>query len=161
MVSEIEKYPNLIILQTFSKAWGMAGLRLGMAFANEETIGILNKIKYPYNVNTLTQQYAIKALANFEQKESMVKTIIKERDKLKIELNSLETVAHIYPSDANFLLVKIDNATKIYNDLIEKGIVVRNRSNVALCDNCLRITVGTSDENRQLIEQLKSITKAQ
>lgn len=158
ILSEIENYPNLVVLQTFSKAWGMAGLRLGMAFANEEIINILNKIKYPYNVNTLTQEYAIKALNNIDQKESMVKTIVEERENLQVELNLIDGVELIYPSDANFLLVKIQNATKIYRELILKGVVVRNRSNVALCDDCLRITVGTRDENKRLIEQLTLAT---
>lgn len=157
MVSEIENYPNLVVLQTFSKAWGMAGLRLGMAFANEEIISILNKIKYPYNINTLTQEFAIKALNNVEEKESMANTIIEERENLRTKLILLDIVETIYPSDANFLLVKIQNAPKIYQELIAKGIVVRNRSNVALCNNCLRITVGTIDENRKLIEQLTTI----
>ncbi len=157
MLSEIENYGNLVVLQTFSKAWGMAGLRLGMAFAQAETIEILNKIKYPYNINQVTQEYVIKALSNLPQKEDMVNTLLQQRKVLEEKLSELEIVEKIYPSDANFILVKTLNAPAIYNDLIKSGIIVRNRSNVNLCNNCLRITVGTASENEQLIEQLAKI----
>jgi histidinol-phosphate aminotransferase len=158
MTSEIDNYPNLIVLQTFSKAWGLAGLRLGMAIANENTIQILNNIKYPYNINALTQEYVTKALDNINQKNSMVDTILLEREKLEKQIKNIKGVEKIYPTDANFILVKIKNASQIYTELISKGIVVRNRSSVALCDNSLRITVGTENENIELIKQLAKIS---
>ncbi len=157
MLNEIDTYPNLVVLQTFSKAWGLAGLRLGMAFAQKETIDILNKIKYPYNVNTLTQTYALKALQNSKQKNEMVKIILQQRNWLSKQLTELSIVENIYHSDANFLLVKVHNATKLYKILVQQGIIVRNRSSVELCDNCLRITVGTEDENKLLIKCLKKV----
>lgn len=157
MISEIDNYPNLIVLQTFSKAWGLAGLRLGMAFAQKNIIDTLCKIKYPYNVNQLTQDAVLSAVLNPQQKDEMVKTILINRSNLIKELKEFKSVKHIYPTDSNFVLVKIDNATEIYKQLIGKGIVVRNRSNVALCESCLRITVGTELENKALIDGLKSI----
>jgi len=157
IVSEINNYPNLVVLQTFSKAWGMAGLRLGMAISNKNTIQVLNNIKYPYNVNIITQEYAEKAINNIEQKNNMVKTIIDEREKLINGIKNIKTIEKIYPTDANFVLIKIKNATEIYNKLISKGIVIRNRSNIALCDSCLRITVGTNIENNLLLNELHKI----
>ncbi len=157
MVSLIDKYPNLVILQTFSKAWGLAGLRLGMAFAQKNIIDILCKIKYPYNVNQLTQQHVLQALGNHSQKDTMVKTIIEQRGWLNNEFLKIDAVEKVYPSDANFILIQIKNANTVYKNLINKGIVVRNRSNVALCGNCLRITVGTQTENQLLIQALKQL----
>lgn len=153
----LDFYPNLIIMQTFSKAWGLAGLRLGMGFASSSIIQILNNIKPPYNINTLTQNKASKALDNFEEKNKQVDVILSERTLLIDELNTISAIKHIYPSDANFLLVKIDNASHIYNKLVTQSIIVRNRSNVALCENCLRITVGRPEENKTLLAAIKSV----
>jgi histidinol-phosphate aminotransferase len=158
MVSEINTYPNLVVLQTFSKAWGLAGLRLGMAFAQKPVIDILNKIKYPYNINQLTQKLVLEALNGNDKKEQMVATLLQERTWLNEELKKLKAVKTIYPSDANFLLVRMEQANLFYKKLTESGIIVRNRSNVALCDNCLRITVGTPDENQALIKQMQDIS---
>ncbi len=155
LLPEIEKYPNLVILQTFSKAWGMAGIRLGMAFASKEIISILNKIKYPYNLNILTQQKAIELLENKEQVDIWVKKLIDERNKMAKYLAKFHFVTKIYPSDANFLLVEMTNARGIYNYLVENGIIVRDRSKIHLCDNCLRITIGTMEEDNVLLEALK------
>ena len=151
------KYSNLVILQTFSKAWGMAGIRLGMAFAAPEIISILNKIKYPYNLNILTQQKALELIENRSQTEEWVKQIKAEREVLKNELLKFPFTVHIFSSDANFLLVKMHDARGIYNFLKEKGIIVRDRSKVFLCDDSLRITIGTPDENSQLINTLKEL----
>lgn len=149
------EYPNLIILQTFSKAWGSAAIRLGMAFASTEIIAVLNKIKYPYNVNILTQNQAIETLKNAAQVKEWVKILLNERSTLSENLKSLSFVQHIYPTDANFVLVKMKDANAVYNYLVEKGIIVRNRNTVTLCEGCIRITVGTKDENLTLIESLK------
>jgi histidinol-phosphate aminotransferase len=157
MLPEIDNYPNLVVLQTFSKAWGMAALRLGMAFAQSKTIAILNKIKYPYNVNILTQEYACKAIDRIQQKNDMVSIIIKERTKLKSELEKISLIEHVYNSDANFLLTKVTQATQVYKELVKKGIIVRNRSNITLCTDCLRITVGSETENIELVKQIKDI----
>jgi histidinol-phosphate aminotransferase len=154
-LSELDKYPNLIVLQTFSKAMGCAGIRLGMAFASAEIIDILNKIKYPYNVNLLTQQQAMEMLKNYSQVEAWVKTLIKERAYLEKTFAALPCTKKIYPSDANFFLAKVTDAKAIYDYLVAKGIIVRNRSSIALCKDCLRVTVGTREENDQLIEALK------
>lgn len=151
----LSQYPNLVVLQTFSKAWGYAGIRLGMAYANNAIIQVLNKIKAPYNVNKLTQEFALKAIDSVFNKEMIVTKIIDERIKLENQLTELKSVKNIYPSDTNFLLVEVGAPKKLYSYLIEKDIVVRDRSNVALCDGCLRITVGTSDENKVLINSLK------
>lgn len=153
----LKDYPNLVILQTFSKAWGMAGIRLGMAFASEEIISVLNKIKYPYNLNILTQQLALELIADVENMEGWVDILLSERWKMEEELKAIEGVQHIYPSDANFLLVKIDAANDIYNKLVEQGTIVRNRSKVELCNDCLRITIGSPEENAALISQLKNL----
>lgn len=155
MVEMLDKYPNLIVLQTFSKAWGQAAIRLGIAMASEEVISLYNKVKYPYNVNILTQQQALKVLANVAKKESQVKEILAQRDVLKNLLLSLSCVEEIYPSDSNFLLVKVNDANGIYKYLQDKGIIVRNRHRVTLCANCLRITVGTSTENAEIYNALK------
>lgn len=154
-LSQLDKYPNLIILQTFSKAYGCAAIRLGMAFASKEIIDILNKIKYPYNVNLLTQQQAMSMLKDYSQVEAWVKTLIEERAYLEKEFAALACTEKIYPSDANFFLAKVSDAKTIYNYLVAKGIIVRNRTSITLCKDCLRVTVGTREENNQLLEALK------
>jgi histidinol-phosphate aminotransferase len=153
--SWLADYKQLVILQTFSKAWGLAGIRLGMAFASEEIIAVMNKIKMPYNVNELTQRHGIKAIKNVKQKELYVFQILTERDRLKRELSKLELVQGIYPSDANFLLIKTNEPNRIYTFLIEQKIVIRNRSSIALCEGCLRITVGRKEENDILLDNLR------
>ena len=155
----LKEYPNMVVLQTFSKAWGSAGVRLGMAFASEDIIKIFNKVKYPYNVNVLTQRYAIKLLDNFSQVEKKVKAILKNREKLEKQLAKIKCIKEVYPTDANFILVKTIDSDAIYKYLIEKGIVARNRNGITLCDNCLRITVGTAEENKQVIAALKNFSK--
>jgi histidinol-phosphate aminotransferase len=154
-LKHLYQYPNLVIMQTFSKAWGLAGIRLGMAFADKFIIDILNKVKPPYNVNYLTQEKALEALNNLTLKNNMVSTIISQRKILEKELKEMPFVKKIYPSDSNFLLVKTTHANDIYNFLVKKSIIVRNRTNVSLCLNSLRITVGTEDENRILLDTLK------
>lgn len=154
----LEKYPRLLVLQTFSKAWGMANLRLGMGFAHPDVVAMLNKVKMPYNVNGLSQKMAVEALSRVELRDQMVEKLVEERDYLKAELEKQDLVEHIYPSDANFLLVKFDQADKRYKELIEKQVVVRNRSRVLLCDDCLRITVGTRKENEELLKSLSSLS---
>ena len=151
----LSQYPNLVILQTFSKAWGSAAIRLGMAFASTEIIGILNKIKYPYNVNILTQKQALAALKNAGQTKAWVKTLLDERTILVNNLQKLPLIQHIYPTDANFILVKVPDANAVYHYLVDKSIIVRNRNTVSLCMGCLRITVGTPEENQILLEELK------
>ncbi len=155
LLPELYKYQNLVILQTFSKAWGMAGIRLGMAFASVEIIQVLNKIKYPYNINILTQQKALELLENKEQVDIWVKKLIEEREKMAKYLAKLHFVTKIYPSDANFLLVSMNDAKRIYDYLVENGIIVRDRSKIHLCDNSLRITIGTMDEDIVLLQALK------
>lgn len=154
-LEELSKYPNLIVLQTFSKAWGCAAIRLGMAFASEEIIGILSKIKYPYNVNQLTQQQAISILHKYDEIERWVKTLKEERDYLEQAFEKLPYTVQIHPSDANFFLAKVTDAVKIYNYLVGEGIIVRNRHAVSLCGNCLRVTVGSRVENDTLIATLQ------
>ncbi|MFD0964058.1 histidinol-phosphate transaminase [Pseudofulvibacter geojedonensis] len=156
-LSRLNDYPNLIITQTLSKAYGMAGIRLGIAYASKEIISILNRIKPPYNVNQLTQEKAIEVLNQKDVFDKQLKTLLSERLILIKELGNISYVKKVYPSDANFLLVKVDNATKRYNQLIENGIVVRNRTKQFLCENCLRITIGTPNENKILINTLKEL----
>lgn len=156
-LASLNDYPNLIVLQTFSKAWGMAALRCGMAFASEEIIAFFNKVKYPYNLNLLTQEAVFKQVENVEQKNEWVKALLLERSKLITELETLSLVKRIYPTDANFVLVKVDDANAIYKQLVEKGIIVRNRNNVTLCEGCLRITIGTPSENKQLLTALQQM----
>lgn len=156
-VQELKKYPNLIVLQTFSKAWGLAGLRLGMCYASEEIINILNKIKYPYNVNIRTQELALEAIANAYRKDVWVDEILRQREWLAGELRKLSFVERIFPSDANFLLVRVNDAQSTYQYLTGQRIIVRDRSKVNLCYNCLRITIGTPEENKSLIEALKQL----
>ncbi|MCF8275135.1 MAG: histidinol-phosphate transaminase [Flavobacteriales bacterium] len=152
---ELGSFNNLVILQTLSKAWGLAGIRLGMALANTEVIDVLNRIKPPYNVNQLTQEVALKELADEASFKNEVEAILAERTRLTKELSRLKNVLHIYPSDANFLLVKFTEPKAVYDALTEKRIVVRDRSKVA--EGCLRITVGTSEENSQLINELMKL----
>ena len=152
---KLDSYPNLIVLQTFSKAWGCAAIRLGMAFASPEIIGLLSKIKYPYNVNRLTQQEAIQMMQKYYQIQRWVESLLEERGHLMKEFSKLPCCKHIYPSDANFFLTRVTDAKKIYNYLVGKGIIVRNRTNVTLCKDCLRITIGTRPENDMLLEALK------
>lgn len=154
-LEELNKYPNLIVLQTFSKAWGCAAIRLGMAFASEEIIGILSKIKYPYNVNQLTQQQAIFLLHKYDEIERWVKTLKGERDYLEQAFEKLPCTVQMYPSDANFFLAKVTDAVKIYHYLVSEGIIVRNRHAVSLCGNCLRVTIGARAENDTLIATLQ------
>lgn len=154
-LEELEKYPNLIILQTFSKAWGCAAIRLGMAFASPAIIGILTKIKYPYNVNQLTQQQALSMLQQHDRIEQWVQTLKEERNYLEAEFEKLPCTIKLFPSDANFFLAKVTDAMKIYQYLVGEGIIVRNRHTVSLCCNCLRVTVGTRVENDTLLEALQ------
>lgn len=151
----LDEFPNLIILQTFSKAWGSAAIRLGMAFASTEIIAVLNKIKYPYNVNILTQTHALETLKNPSGVKEWVDILLRERTELTNNMKELPFVQHIYPSDANFILVRMDDANAVYSYLVDRGIIVRNRNTVTLCQGCIRITVGTKDENQTLIHALK------
>jgi len=155
-IQELTEYANLVILQTLSKAWGLAGLRVGMAFASEEIVEIMNKVKPPYNINDASQQLALKALQNINQVNNWIKETLIQRDKLVLELKDYEFVIDIYPSDANFILVKTTDPRGIYNYLVQQGIIVRDRSKVTLCEGCLRITVGTPGENNILLEALKN-----
>lgn len=154
---KLAQFPNLVVLQTFSKAWGSAAIRLGMAFASTEIISVLNKIKYPYNVNILTQKQALELLGNANQVSDWVNTLKAERSNLVNELQKLAIVTHIYPTDANFILTKVKDACATYNHLVSRGIIVRNRHSVTLCGNCLRITVGTPEENAILLSELKKL----
>ena len=156
-IKNLNKFPNLIVTQTLSKAYGMAGIRLGICYASKDIISILNKIKPPYNVNTLTQQKAIERLSKPEEVSKEITKIVQQRHWMTSELVTIPLIEKVYPSDANFLLVKVDDANKRYTELIEKGIVVRNRTNQPLCDNCLRFTVGTEIENIKLITALKIV----
>lgn len=153
-ITELPEYPNLVVMQTLSKAWGLAGLRLGMAFASKPIIDLMNKVKYPYNINTATQLLALEALDNIDWVNEHIATTVIERERLKNELLGFSFTEAVYPSDANFLLAKMKNARKIYEQLCKKGIIVRDRSKLVLCDDCLRITIGTPEENIQIIEEL-------
>lgn len=153
-VQELEDYPNLVVLQTLSKAWGLASLRVGMTFANKQVIDIMNRIKPPYNINQASQDLVVKALEEVGQVNDMIREIVRQRELLRAALEQLEMVEKVYPSEANFLLVKIRDARKVYEELLARGIVVRDRSNVILCENCLRITIGTDIENENLIKAL-------
>lgn len=154
-VQELKEYPNLVVLQTLSKAWGLAGLRLGMAFASQAIIEVMNKVKPPYNINQATQELVLKALEEVGQVNDMIKLLVDMREALAEVFISMPTVETVYPSDANFILVKIADARKVYEFLLTKGIVLRDRSNVQLCENCLRITVGTEQENTQLVDAMQ------
>ena len=156
-LEKLAVYPNLIITQTLSKAYGLAGIRLGVCYASEEIIHFLNSIKPPYNVNELTQLKAIERLSHIDEVKNEVVEIIQQRNFVIKELKDISFIKIIYPTDCNFVMVKVDNANKRYNQLIEKGIVVRNRTTQPLCENCLRFTIGTSTENTKLIKVLKEI----
>lgn len=155
-VAKLNKFKNLIITQTFSKAYGMAGIRLGVCYAHKEIISVLNKIKPPYNVNALTQKEGVSILKK-SNKEEQIKTVLEQRKLLEKALRKIVFVENVYPSDANFILIKVDNAQLRYDQLMHRGIVVRNRSNEPLCENCLRITVGTPKENSYLIDTLNEL----
>ena len=153
----LDEFPNLIVTQTLSKAYGLASIRLGICYASKEIISILNKIKPPYNVNKLTQDVALQSLFNQEKVKNEIAIIISERNQLIRDLQNVEIVEKVYPSDANFLLVQVDDATLRYKQLVKLGIITRNRTTQILCDNCLRFTVGTPDENKKLINTLKLV----
>ena len=159
-LNELDEYPNLIITQTLSKAYGLAGIRLGICYASAAIIAILNKIKPPYNVNELTQKRALERLADKEKVQLEIDSIVIQRDDLLKVLNEVNFVSKIYPTEANFVLIKVDDANKRYDQLIQKGIVIRNRTTQPLCENTLRLTIGTADENKQLIEALVSISES-
>lgn len=154
---ELENYPNLVVLQTLSKAWGGAALRLGMAFASPAIIGLFNKVKYPYNVNLPAQREALALLNKPEQMEAQRKKVLEERERLRQAFEAAPFQYKVYPSDANFLLVEVGRANEIYAALVEKGVIVRNRNSVSLCRGCLRITVGTVDENTLLLQALEEV----
>lgn len=153
-LNRLEDYPNLIVLQTFSKAWGAASLRLGMAFASSEIMGFFRKVKPPYNINGLTQERALRLLDTWEQMQKQKRIILDQRDQLMRSLASLSSVLAVHPSDANFILVKFVDAAALFSFLKTKGIVVRDRSSVTLCEDCLRITIGTPEENGLLLEAI-------
>ncbi|MBR1427786.1 MAG: histidinol-phosphate transaminase [Prevotella sp.] len=152
---ELKHHPNLIVLNTLSKAWGCAAIRLGMAFAQPDIINLFNKVKYPYNVNLLTQQQAMEALKDPFEVDKWVKMLLQERTRMIQNFKLLPITEKIYPTDANFILVKVNNAQKIYDYLVEKGIIVRNRTRIQLCENCLRITVGNKSENNEVLAALR------
>lgn len=153
---DLAQYPNIIVLNTFSKAWGCAAIRLGMAFASKEIIALYNKVKYPYNVNMLTQQQATNALSSRKDIEDWVRLLLQERTRMMRAFLDLPICEKVYPSDANFFLAKMSDAQAIYNYLVDKGIIVRNRTRVTLCNECLRITIGTKSENTELLGALRS-----
>jgi histidinol-phosphate aminotransferase len=156
---ELAEYPNLVVLQTLSKAWGLAALRLGMAFASKEIIAVYNKIKPPYNINQATQDIVLEALDQVDQVNDWIKETVAEREQLVRGLLELDYVQHITPSDANFILVKMEQPREVYDYLVQYGIIVRDRSKVELCEGCLRTTVGTPAENKTLLEKLNQINK--
>ncbi|MEQ7802318.1 histidinol-phosphate transaminase [Pedobacter sp. ASV1-7] len=156
-IQELTEYPNLVILQTFSKAWGLAALRLGMAFAARPVIDVLNKVKPPYNINQATQDIALAALQNIELVNDWIKSTVAERESLSNDLAALPMVKKVYPSDANFILIEVEDALNTYNSLVDEGIIIRDRSKVTLCEGCLRITIGTPEENKTLLETLKTL----
>ena len=158
--TELLKYPNLIVLNTLSKAWGCAAIRLGMAFASEEIIGLFNKVKYPYNINLLTQQQALEALKDPFEVDKWVRLLLQERARMIDAFELLPICKRVYPTDANFFLAKMTDAPQIYDYLVERGIIVRNRHRVQLCQNCLRITIGTRTENGELIAALRQYNPA-
>ena len=159
LLGQLDNYPNLVVLQTFSKAWGMAGVRLGMAFASGEIISVLNKIKYPYNINILSQRFALERIEKTEEKNKWVTTILEQREMLRKKLAGLPNVENILPSQANFLMVKFQDAKGVFHYLMDKKIIIRDRSKVALCEGYLRITVGTEEENKCLLQALEGYTK--
>ncbi len=156
-LERLNEFPNLIITQTLSKAYGMAGIRLGICYASKEIITVLNKIKPPYNVNELTQQRALKRISTKNKVKKEIETILEQREKLIAKLKLISFIEKVYPTDANFVLIKVDDASKRYSQLIKKGIVIRNRSTLPLCNNTLRLTVGTKSENMKLLNALKDL----
>lgn len=159
-LNELDEYPNLVITQTLSKAYGLAGIRLGICYASSQVISVLNKIKPPYNVNELTQQRALERLANQERIQFEIDSIVSQRDDLLKVLKEVKFVSKIYPTEANFVLIQVDDANKRYKELIDKGIVIRNRTTQPLCENTLRLTIGTINENKKLMEALLAIGQA-
>lgn len=157
-VPELAQHPNLVVLQTLSKAWGAAGIRLGMAFASPEIISLMNKIKYPYNVNQLTQEKALEILNREADMKEQLRNILAERSLLETTLPQVACVKELYPSDANFMLVRVEDANATYEYLVRQGIIVRNRNNVTLCEGCLRITIGTPEENTVLLKALNDMS---
>ena len=155
--ADLAKYPNLIVLNTFSKAWGCAAIRLGMAFASKEIIDLFNKVKYPYNVNQLTQRQALEALSDPFTVDKWVRMLIQERERMMDAFRLLPICQTVYPTDANFFLAKMDDAQKTYDYLVDCGVIVRNRTRVQLCQNCLRITIGSKAENNELIAALRQM----
>jgi histidinol-phosphate aminotransferase len=158
-ISSLSEYPNLVIMQTLSKAWGLAALRVGMTLASKEIVAVMNRIKPPYNIGQPSQEIALQALDEVEQVNEMIREIVTEREKLAAALVNLSFVEKVFPSDANFLLVKMSDPVGVYKKLLQKGIVVRDRSRVVLCEGCLRITVGTSPENKSLLYELTAIDR--
>ena len=158
-VGILDEYPNLVILQTFSKAWGCAAIRLGMAFASPDIIGIFSKIKYPYNINLLTQQEALRMMQRHYEVQRWISTLLEERARLMQAFTQLPCCKKVFPTDANFFLTRVSNAKAIYDYLVDQGIIVRNRSNITRCEDCLRITVGTRPENDALLEALRNYTE--
>lgn len=158
LIPELLNYPNMVILQTFSKAWGLAGARVGMAFANEQIINVFNKIKPPYNINSVSQTIVLDALHNFERVSLSIKEIISERNKMSEAIAKLPYILKVYPSEANFLLVKTTNANNLYDHLLKSKVIVRKRNTITLCEDCLRITIGAKKENEFLLNSLKNYT---
>jgi histidinol-phosphate aminotransferase len=156
-LTELDNDPNLIVMQTFSKAWGMASVRCGMAFASDDVTAFFNKVKYPYNVNLLTQQFVGEQIDREDRKNEWVRLLLEQRAALADALSRLPIVEKSYPSEANFLLIKVPDANRLYRELVDRGIIVRNRNNISLCAGCLRITVGTEAENNALINELKQL----
>lgn len=155
----LDKYPNLVIFQTLSKAWGMAGLRLGLAFAGEEIIKVLTRVKYPYNINVVTQKLVLDLLSDISGKEREVAELKRERERTVAGLADIETVREVFPTDSNFVLVKVDDPRGMYNKLIDEGVIVRDRSRIRGCEGCLRITIGTPEENSKLLRILKNASR--
>lgn len=153
--TDLERFPNLIVLQTLSKAWGLAGVRFGMAFASDLIVSVMNKVKYPYNINILTQNLVYEKLLDYATIDAQCCEIIAERERLLKDFNMITFIKKIFPTDANFILIKVENANHLYNYLVNKGVIVRNRNSVVLCEGCLRITVGTNQENSELLKLLK------
>jgi histidinol-phosphate aminotransferase len=159
LLQELPDYPNLVVMQTFSKAWGMAALRLGVTFSSSEIVALLDKVKPPYNINQATQDLAMQALEEIDQVNKMIRELVSMRDALVRVFEQIPVVERVYPSDANFLLVKVKNARRMYDYLLTKGIVVRDRSNVQLCENCLRITIGTEEEITLLVKAFREFQR--
>ena len=156
-LEEINNYDNLVVLQTFSKAWGMANVRMGMAYAQKDIIDVLSAIKYPYNINGITQQVVLDSLQNMDKKESMVKEIVEQRDIIMAGLRKLKMVLQVFPSETNFILARFKNARNVYEKLVTQNVIIRDRSGLENCDGCLRITVGKREENEILIGLLKEL----